>query len=100
MMNRPAEHFKAAVGPARKFPCRPDAGVLNESIRLFFIGRNRNGFWITREAEGRAGGIFLDRLAPNCADDSKRATQRAAQRSLAVEAAGLLQKLANLLPGL
>jgi hypothetical protein len=71
MMNRPAEHFKVAVGPARKFPCRPDAGVLNESIRLFFIGRNRNGFWITREAEGRAGGIFL----------SKRSAQRFAEES-------------------
>ena len=41
------------------FPRRPDASVLSESIPLFFIGRNRVGFWIAREAEGRTGGIFL-----------------------------------------
>jgi hypothetical protein len=38
---------------------RPDASVLSKSIPLFFIGRNKNGLWIAREAEGRAGGIFL-----------------------------------------
>jgi hypothetical protein len=41
------------------FPRRPDAGVLSKSIPLFFIGRNRNGLWVAREAEGRTGGIFL-----------------------------------------
>jgi hypothetical protein len=38
---------------------RPDASVLIRSIPLFFIGRNKNGLWIAREAEGRASGIFL-----------------------------------------
>jgi hypothetical protein len=38
---------------------RPDASVLSKSLPLFFIGRNKNGLWIAREAEGRAGGIFL-----------------------------------------
>jgi hypothetical protein len=71
MMNRPAEHFGIAVGAAGKFPRRPDTRVLSESIRLFFIGRNKNGFWITREAEGRAGGIFL----------SKQAAQRFAEEN-------------------
>jgi len=44
---------------AAKFPRRPEAGALSESIPLFFIGRNENGFWLAREAEGRTGGIFL-----------------------------------------
>jgi hypothetical protein len=38
---------------------RPDATVISDSIPLFFIGRNRNGFWVVREAEGRIGGLFL-----------------------------------------
>jgi hypothetical protein len=33
--------------------------VLSTSIPLFFIGRNKHGFWVVRAAEGRAGGIFL-----------------------------------------
>jgi hypothetical protein len=42
-----------------KFPRRPNSGVLSESIPLFFIGRNRLGFWVARESQGRTGGIFL-----------------------------------------
>ena len=42
-----------------KFPPRPDPRVLSTSIPLFFIGRNKYGFWVVRAAEGRAGGIFL-----------------------------------------
>jgi hypothetical protein len=48
-----------ATGAVANFPGRPDAGVLSKSIPLFFIGRNRNGLWIVREAEGRTGGVFL-----------------------------------------
>jgi hypothetical protein len=44
---------------AAEFPHRPDAAALSEAIPLFYIGRNHNGFWITREAEGRTGGMFL-----------------------------------------
>jgi len=51
----------ASAGAAAKFPRRPDSGILSESIPLFFIGRNKSGFWIAREAEGRTGGIFLFR---------------------------------------
>ena len=40
-------------------PNRPDARVLNRVIPLFFIGRNKNGFWLAREAGGRVGGMFL-----------------------------------------
>jgi hypothetical protein len=40
---------------------RPDRTVLNDSIPLFFIGRNQSGFWVARESEGRSGGLFLFR---------------------------------------
>jgi hypothetical protein len=36
-----------------------DPGVLNEAIPAFFIGRNKEGFWVARDAKGRIGGIFL-----------------------------------------
>ena len=48
-----------ATATVAKFPPRPDPSTLSESIPLFFVGRNRNGLWIAREAEGRTGGIFL-----------------------------------------
>jgi len=87
-MNRPATHHAANSPPLRgiclvvkgeqpsldrcqpprdaahtvtKFPRRPGPGVFSESIPLFFIGRNKVGLWIAREAEGRTGGIFLFR---------------------------------------
>jgi hypothetical protein len=41
------------------FPRRPDRSVLSETIPFFFIGRNKRGLWIVREAEGRTGGIFV-----------------------------------------
>jgi hypothetical protein len=47
--------------PVGQFPARPHARDLSESIPLFFIGRNENGLWVAREAEGRKGGIFLFR---------------------------------------
>jgi hypothetical protein len=36
-----------------------DPGVVNASIPTFFVGRNRDGFWIARDAKGENGGIFL-----------------------------------------
>jgi hypothetical protein len=56
---------------ASEFPKRPPRRVLNESIPLFFISRDKNGFWIAREAEGTTGGIFL----------FKRSTLRFAERN-------------------
>jgi len=44
---------------AGKFPRRPDPTILSESIPLYFVARNKVGFWVAREAQGRAGGIFL-----------------------------------------
>ena len=41
-------------------PFRPlDPDVVNETIPAFFIGRNRQGFWVARDVNGRIGGIFL-----------------------------------------
>jgi hypothetical protein len=50
---------RAVTGATTKFPPRPDPRVLSASIPLFFVGRNKYGFWVVRAAEGRAGGIFL-----------------------------------------
>ena len=71
--NQPVDRPKptAPVGMTAKFPHRPDSGVLSESIPLFFIARNRAGLWVTREAQGRTGGIFL----------FKRSALRFAERS-------------------
>lgn len=49
----------AAAGASNRFPRRPDGRVLSETIPLFFVGRNKNRLWVVREAEGRAGGVFL-----------------------------------------
>lgn len=41
-------------------PFRPlDAGIVSDAIPAFFIGRNRDGFWVARDAKGRNGGLFL-----------------------------------------
>jgi hypothetical protein len=49
----------AAPAAVVNFPHRPDASVINESIPLFYIGQNKKGRWVVREAEGRSGGLFL-----------------------------------------
>jgi hypothetical protein len=38
---------------------RLDPGIVNEAIPAFFIGRNKEGFWVARDANGQIGGIFL-----------------------------------------
>ena len=42
-----------------KLPQRPDPSILSDAIPLFFIGQNRDGFWVARDADGRVGGIFV-----------------------------------------
>jgi hypothetical protein len=37
----------------------PSPDVLSEAFAAFFIGRNKAGLWVAREARGRAGGLFL-----------------------------------------
>ena len=36
-----------------------DSGIVSEAIPGFFIGRNKEGFWVARDAKGRIGGLFL-----------------------------------------
>ena len=46
--------------PGSTTPFRPlDASIVSDAIPAFFIGRNSDGFWVTRDAKGRNGGIFL-----------------------------------------
>jgi hypothetical protein len=41
-------------------PFQPlDPGIVNEAIPAFFIGRNKDGFWLARDVKGKIGGIFL-----------------------------------------
>jgi hypothetical protein len=40
---------------------RPGPDIVSASIPVFFIGRNRNGLWVARDAEGKRGGIFWRR---------------------------------------
>jgi len=42
---------------------RPDSGVLNEEIPIYFVGRDRDGFWVARDAGGSIGGLFLLRAS-------------------------------------
>jgi hypothetical protein len=42
---------------AQFLPLDPD--IVNEAIPAFFVGRNKKGFWVARDAKGRIGGIFL-----------------------------------------
>ncbi|QWG19457.1 hypothetical protein KMZ68_06315 [Bradyrhizobium sediminis] len=36
-----------------------DPDIVSEAIPAFFIGRNKDGFWVARDAKGRIGGMFL-----------------------------------------
>jgi hypothetical protein len=56
-----APRWPLAGSTTPRLPRRPDASVISEAIPLFYIGRNKNGLWVVREAEGCIGGIFLTR---------------------------------------
>jgi hypothetical protein len=34
-------------------------GIISEVIPVYFVGRNHDGLWVAREAEGSVGGVFL-----------------------------------------
>ena len=36
-----------------------DPGIVSDTIPAFFIGRNKEGFWVARDVQGQIGGIFL-----------------------------------------
>ena len=50
---------QAASATVTQLPRRPDATALSEAIPLFYIGRNKSGLWVVREAAGGSGGLFL-----------------------------------------
>ena len=50
---------QATSATATQLPRRPDASVLSEAIPLFYIGRNKSGLWVVREAAGGSGGLFV-----------------------------------------
>jgi hypothetical protein len=62
-----AGHGQGAAAPRRplaastttQLPRRPDASAVSEAIPLFYIGRNKSGLWVVREAAGGSGGLFL-----------------------------------------
>jgi hypothetical protein len=51
----PADQPPTVAAPFQRL----DPGIVNEAIPAFFIGRNRQGFWVARDANGTIGGIFL-----------------------------------------
>jgi len=59
------EAERSGILPVEKAPTTTtrfwalDAGIVNEAIPAFFIGRNKEGFWVARDVKGRIGGIFL-----------------------------------------
>ena len=59
------ESERSSIFPGDEFPTltaqfQPlDPCIVNEAIPAFFIGRNREGFWVVRDVKGRIGGIFL-----------------------------------------
>jgi hypothetical protein len=64
LQDRPSQEAGKECDPqwqTAQLPNRPDDTVLSDSIPLFFIGRDQNGFWVAREAAGRCGGLFLFR---------------------------------------
>jgi hypothetical protein len=56
---------RSGISPAGKpatvtAPFQPlDPDILSEAIPAFFIGRNKEGFWVARDVKGKIGGIFL-----------------------------------------
>jgi len=53
------EPLVAAETPFR----RPAPEDLSEAIPVFFIGRNKDGYWVVRGADGKSGGLFWRKQA-------------------------------------
>ena len=55
-----AVHRSPQAQQAQAATLKPlDPDVVSASIPAFFIGRNKAGLWVAREANGRIGGLFL-----------------------------------------
>lgn len=57
-LDRRAGRTPQIANPTSHFQ-RPDPNVLSEAITAFFIGRNKDGFWVARDASGGIGGLFI-----------------------------------------
>ena len=77
--------------------------MLNETIPVVFIGRNRDGFWVVRDAEAKFGGLFwrkqaaLDFANANAAPTGYAAVFPQAQFELDIENHGnpLVERLGS-----
>ena len=60
-LNHPRLLQSQAARPSHAQACfQPlDPGIVNAALPTFFIGRDRDGFWIARDAGGQRGGLFL-----------------------------------------
>jgi hypothetical protein len=55
-----AVHRRTETQQAQAATLKPlDPEIVSASIPAFFIGRNKAGLWVAREANGRVGGLFL-----------------------------------------
>jgi hypothetical protein len=53
--NSPADEPATVTAPFQPL----DLDIVSAAIPAFFIGRNKDGFWVARDAKGQAGGLFL-----------------------------------------
>lgn len=55
-----AAHRLPETRPPQASALKPlDPDIVSAAIPAFFIGHNRAGLWVAREANGRIGGLFL-----------------------------------------
>ena len=60
LSRRPAPARPVDEPAAMAAPFQPlDLDIVSAAIPAFFIGRNRDGLWVARDAKGKAGGLFL-----------------------------------------
>jgi hypothetical protein len=52
---QPADEPATIAAPFQRL----DPGIVSDTIPAFFIGRNKEGFWVARDVNGKTGGIFL-----------------------------------------
>jgi hypothetical protein len=52
---RPADQSAPVTAPFQPL----DLDIVSAAIPAFFIGRNKDGLWVARDAKGKAGGLFL-----------------------------------------
>jgi hypothetical protein len=67
----PADELAAVMAQFQSL----DPGIVSDAIPAFFIGRNKEGFWVARDADGKIGGIFL--LQASAVSFAKRNSQPA-----------------------